>query len=143
MNASGPYALFKTDPELETKGVKLDYGDFWIQVARAGGANDAYARELEKRLRPHRRAIQTETLSNELAQRLLVEAFSASVVLGWGSAKHGEGRIPARDGSPLDFSFDAAVTLFTDLPELFADVRDQSSKLALFRAEEQQADAGN
>lgn len=138
-----PYDVFETDKDLEQKGIRLSYGDFWFDVARAGGANSRFAKMLEKELQPYRRAIQTETMDPKVANEILCRCFAATVVTGWGSKKHGEGRMIARDGSALDFSPANVAHVFVDLPDLFADVREQASKVALFRNAVNEADAGN
>lgn len=128
--------MFKTDPTLETKGIVLNYGDFKITVARAGGANKAYVKCLERKSRPYRRAIQAETMDNELATAMMREVYVESVVLGW------EGVLDAK-GKSLPFSKENALQLFTDLPDLFQDVMEQAGKAALFREEIRETEAKN
>ena len=36
---TSPYDIFKTDATTETEGLVLDYGDFQIRIARAGGSS--------------------------------------------------------------------------------------------------------
>jgi hypothetical protein len=124
---TGPYALFATDASLEQAGILLDYGSFRLRIARAGGGNRKFAQVLEARLKPHRRQIQTETLADELATRLIVEAYAEAVILGWDG-------VAGPDGAPLPFTRENAVKLMLDLPDLFRDVQEQATKAALFRA---------
>lgn len=133
---TSPYALFSTDTALESSGITLDYGSFRIQIARAGGANRKFAQVLEAKLKPHRRQIQTETLADEVAHRLIVEAYAEAVILGW------DGVVDAA-GQPLPFTRDNTVRLMTDLPDLFRDVQEQATKAALFRRQAQEADEKN
>jgi len=123
---TSPYSLFATDNKLETDGITLDYGAFKIRIARAGGANRKFQQVLEAKLKPHRRQIQTETLADELAHRLIIEAYAEAVLLGW------DGVVDAA-GQPLAFTRDNAIRLMTDLPDLFRDVQEQATKAALFR----------
>jgi len=140
------YATFRTDAEAEKNGVYLDYGSFRIRVARAGGGNKRFAKVLEAKTKPYRRAIQTETMDHERAQDLLREVYAEAIVLGWETKVAGEWRAgieaPA-GGDLLPVTKENVLATFRALPELFADVQDQSSKIALYRASTQDADAGN
>lgn len=136
------YEAFATDQNAETNGVVLDYGlnskgnPIQIRVARAGGANQNFAKTLERKLRPYKRMIANETLDPSIAERLLVETFAETVVLSW------EGVLD-QQRNELPFTKDNAVRVFTDLPELFADVQKQSQKAALFRVNLREDEAGN
>jgi hypothetical protein len=129
-----PYALFQTDKTAETEGVWLDYGHFRILIRRAGGANTRFARVLESKIKPYRHAFNTGSLDNSIAQRLMVETYAETVVIGWED-------VVDQTGEPLPFTVANAVRLFSDLPELFSNVQEQATSLALFRAEEIEAAA--
>ena len=136
------YKLFKTDEKLETDGVWLEYGQteqgkpIRIKIARAGGRNVAFAKALEKATRPYRKAIQTGTLDDKTATRLYQEVFADTVVLGWEN-------VEGPDGQPLEFNKENVLKLFEDLPDLFADLREQANNVSLFREEVLEADLGN
>ncbi len=145
---TSPYAQFKTDDALETEGVILDYGDYAIRIARAGGANKRFGKVLDAKRKPYARQIQNETLDDEVARKLMAEAYADAIVLGWGSrpapdADIAWGSIPGPDGQPMPFTRQACVKLFLDLPDLFADIREQSAKVALFRREDIEEAAKN
>jgi len=133
---TSPYAQFQTDESLETEGVVLDYGDYQIRIARAGGANKRFAKVLEAKQKPHRRQIQNETLDEGVARKLLAESYAEAVVLGWDN-------LTGPDGKPMPYSKQNCVKLLLDLPDLFADIREQAAKVALFRREEIEEAAGN
>lgn len=143
IDRDSPYALFETDPTIEQAGIKLDYGKFYFQVARAGGANTRFRDVLRQRMAPHKRALATETMSEDLADKITLDVFAETVVLGWGSEKHGDGKMVARDGSALEFSQENVKQLFKDLPDLARDVMQQAQSTALFRAVVAEIDAGN
>jgi hypothetical protein len=136
------YALFQTDKTAEQEGIILNYGRFGkIRVARAGGSNKKFAKALEMGMRPHRSAGKAgltglEGLDDAVAEDILVRAFAESVVLGWEGVK-------GLDGKLIPFSKDNVIKLFKDMPDLFADVRDQSAQLAAFRAHLTEVDSGN
>lgn len=140
------YRQFQTDGDLETKGIVLDYGDFRITVARAGGANKKFARILERTTKPHRRAIQTELMDNDLARSVLRQVYAEAVVLDWETKVDGKLKkgIESADGGDLLLVTSAnIVATFEALPDLFTDVQEQASKVALFRQEILEEDAGN
>lgn len=144
---SSPFDMFATDRAKEAEGIVLNYSDvFWIKITRAGGANDAYKRILTEKLRPFRRAIQTETIDEATSARLLREAVAEGVVMAWGTGVYpnGNGFIPGPAGQePIGFSAANVALVFDRLPELFNDVYEQASKVSLFRTAEALVDAGN
>jgi hypothetical protein len=133
---ASPYDLFKTDPMTETEGLTLDYGDFQIRIARAGGANRGFVRALEARLKPYRRQLQSETLDEQVAERILREVYADHVILGWQGVADG-------DGKAMAFSRANVLKLLSDLPELFRDLQEQAGRIALFRAQELEDAKGN
>jgi hypothetical protein len=136
------YKLFKTDENLETDGIWLEYGQnekgepIRIKIARAGGHNSAFLKALEKATRPYRKAIQTGMLDNKTADKLYKEVFADTVVLDWIN-------VEGPDGQPMEFNRENVLKLFEDLPDLFADLREQANNVALFREEVREADLGN
>lgn len=132
------YDTFTTDANLENdRGIDLDYGaDGIITIHRAGGANRKFQRVMEGKMRPYRRRIENGTLENEVAERLLAEVYAEAVVVGWSGVKD-------RKGKDMPFSSDNAVTLLTDLPDLFRDIQEQAGRVANFRAAEIDADVKN
>jgi hypothetical protein len=134
---AGTYAAYKTDEKREREGVLLDMGDAGkFRIARAGGANSNFQRRLMALSKPYRRAIQTGNIDPKIADRVLVEAYVETVLLGWES-------VTGPDGKPLEYSKENAVKLFTDLPDLFKDIRETAEDMTLFKLELDEADAGN
>lgn len=144
---TSPFDMFSTDKSKEAEGIVLNYSDvFWIKITRAGGANEHYKRILTEKLRPYRRAIQTETIDEAASARLLREAVAEGVVQEWGTGiyPNGKGFIPGPKGEePIGFSVENVIMVFERLPELFNDVYEQAGKVSLFRATEAEVDAGN
>lgn len=161
------YKQFQTDTNLEREGVDLNYGEFIVRVARAGGGNKRFARVLEDKMKPVRRALQTETLDDTRSAALLHEAFAEGVVLKWSVRVVADAKgkpveplklagadpeapnsvfiegIEGPNGEILPYNTANVVSTFKALPELFADIREQASKITLFRQAAQEADAGN
>lgn len=136
----GPEALFKTDKGLEQEGIWIDYGDFRIKISRAGPSNKKFKRAFEAAMKPHRRAMANDTLSDKVADRVTQQVWAETIVMGWDSPLGGD-VIPYGDGE-LKFNAENCVKLFQDLPDLFVDIREQSTKLGLFVADAE-TDAGN
>ncbi len=131
------YEMFATDLKVEVEGFTHRITDkISFTLARAGGANTKFSKAMEVKTRPYRRQIQEDTMDISLANKLLIEAFAETVVLGW------EG-ITTADGKEVEFTPEAAIQLFTDLPDLFNELREAAAKQANFRAAEVQADVGN
>lgn len=136
------YAQFGTDKNLESTGILLQYGqnsqgkDICIRIARAGGSNKQYQKRMEALVKPYRRQIQNETISNDVMEKLVQQAFAETVVLGWENVED-------KDGKPMEFTVDNCLTLFKDLPDLFKDIQDQAQRSALFKAEVLETEAKN
>lgn len=145
------YKLFKTSKKLEKDGVVIDYGpnedippakpgephpSMSFRLARAGGANQNFAKALEQATKPYKKMIQTGNLSNDIANKLYRDAFIAHVLLGWENVTNEAKELVA-------FGKDAAERLFTDLPDLFNDLKEQSQNIALYREEVLEEDLGN
>jgi len=125
---SGPYSVFLTDKALEKEGIILDYGDFKIKIARAGGSNAAFQKALVSKIRPFKRQIEAGAIPDGVAEKLFLEVYAEAVVLDW------EG-VTDEHGNPLPYSKENAVKLFSDLPDLFRDVQNQAAAISNFRAE--------
>jgi len=140
------YSQFKTDAAMEQSGVWLDYGDFKVKIARAGGANNKFTKLLETRTKPFRRAMQTETMNNDKAMELLRGVYAEAIVLAWETKVDGvfkSGIENPEGGDLIKFSAEAVTDVFNALPDLFADIQEQSNKVAIFREELLESDAGN
>ena len=127
---------FKTDPELETSGVEVDYGEFAVRIARAGGANKEYQKTLEKKTQPYRRAIDQGVFPRERLEAILMEVFSEAVVLNWYVGEESDRKRGIEDpdsGKIVEPTPAAILKVFKALPDLFWDLHEQAGKLAVFR----------
>ena len=125
------------------KGVNLDYGAFYINIARAGGANKAFTRFVSERTKPFKRLIQEDRMPEDIAEDLALDAMVATVVKGWGSKKHGHGKMIGKDGEAIEYTSANVKQLFKDLPELFQDIYEQARKVSVFRTTEAEEDSKN
>ena len=136
------YTLFKTNESFETDGVWIEYGQneagdpIRIKIARAGGQNVTFNKALEKASRPYKKAIQMGTLDNKSADNIYKEVFAETVVLDWMNIEDAKGK-------PIEFKKENVLKLFGDLPDLFADLREQATDISIFREEVMEEDLGN
>lgn len=136
------YENFETNKEREVGGVPMEYSpnkDGTIptfNVTRMSRSNVRYTKRLEAATKPHRRAIQLETMDNNLAEKISMQVFVDTILLGWSN-------IQGRDGKAIPFSKAAAIVLFTDLPDLYDDLQGRASKASEFRNEVIEEEAKN
>jgi len=144
---------------MERQGIELDFGpnedlpkgeddkhpSTVLTCARAGGANDRFAKALEQKYRPYRTQIDNDTMDEKVASDLLAEAFAETIILGWkgvssldiGLTEEGE------DVYEVNFSKEYCTMMFINLPEHFKDVRTQTMKFTNFRKAEMEQDVKN
>ncbi len=141
------YEQFKTDDQFERDGVFLDYDNFRVKVARAGGANKNYTRQLEMRTKPYRRAIQTDTFTNDMARKILLEVYIGTVIREWEVHDEETGEwvrgIHSPEGEVLPVTKDNIKKALEDLPDLFDDIQDGATKVSLFKETILEEEAGN
>lgn len=137
--------MYETVPSLEKDGVILQYAPgVEIRVARAGGANKKFSRVMNSLSKPYRRAIQTETLNDDIGIRLLIETYAKSIIIGWtGITKDLITKNDADSAEELPFTEDNVIEVMTAQPNLFNDVVQMSQNIAMFRAETLENDSGN
>lgn len=140
---NSPFDVFDVDENLETKGIRVDYGPFWFQVGRMDKGGTPFARFMTEKLRPYTRAIQLGEMDNKVAEALTREGFSKHLVYAWGSKQHGDGKMVGRDGKAIPFTPENVEQLFADLPALFEDLLNESKKMVNFRKARTEIDAKN
>ncbi|MNV75702.1 hypothetical protein D3C71_1690130 [compost metagenome] len=140
---AGPFDIFETDQALEKQGINLDYGDFEVTVARAGGSNTAYEKAMLDVHKKHKYKLENGLFAGDEANRVLAEVYAATVVLGWRSKKFGEGKLEGKGGKPIEFSRQAVADLLVALPALFQDVRARATAIGDFRKAQLEADVKN
>ena len=138
---------FATDSEREKTGVWLDYGDFMVKIARAGGSNKMYQKKLDRLTRQYRRAIATETLDPEVAEDLLRRAYASAVILYWKTKVDGEFQQGISDKDPekplLPVTKENVLATLRELHDLFLDIQSQAQSMALFRTALRDEASGN
>ena len=121
------FSLLKADQTTVANGVVIDYGEAgkW-RLAYAGPQNKAFAEVVRKKFAPYQVQINTGTMDEAAMSRLIAELYADNIVLGW------EG-VFGEDGEPLKFTRENVIMVLMELPEFFADIQNESKKLANFR----------
>ena len=127
------YEAFGTVKEYETEGVTLDFGVAQFKVRRAGGSNRRFLTTLASKLRPHRRALDAGTLSDDVAGDLQMEVYFETVVTGWVG-------VTDEAGNVLEYNLVNFKKVMKDLPDLWATLRTEADNLRNFQAAEAKAD---
>jgi len=131
------FDVYEMDGNREkVEGVTLDIGDVQINILRAGGANRKFANVSRREYRKHQHAIDAGLMGEEDSAKMLAEIYADSIIIGW------EG-VTDRDGNELECNRDNVVFLLTELPELFAEIREQATNVDSFRLKQLEDDAGN
>lgn len=141
------YGMFETDSSMEKSGILINYGDVRFTIARAGGSNEKFKRLFQQAIKPHRRQLDNETMSEEAMEDLMAEVYAKSVILGWESRENKDSPwkpvVKDRAGNEMPFTPENCKKLLLDLRELFRDIQSQAGKAALFRKVEDETDVGN
>lgn len=132
--SKGIYELFTTDPDLERDGIALEYGEATIVIARAGGANKKFMSLMERKMRPYRAAVNSGTMDESVAEKLLAEAYAEAIVLAWDGVR-------GLEGEEIPYSKENVIKVLLDLPDLFRDIQEQSQRIANFLKDAAESDA--
>lgn len=131
------YDKFGTDKKAEQEGIVLDYGDgMEIRIARAGGSNVKFEKAVQAKMRKYGLQAKHDLLEPEQQREIFREVLAETVVLGWQG-------FTDREGNTLAFTKENVIQVFTDLPDLFDDVLEQSRKSSLFKQNLLEGEAGN
>ena len=142
-------AQFKTDNDKEVNGVPVTFGENadgsvpTFTVSRMSRTNQRYAKALERASKPYKRQIDNGTFDAVASEKLLMSVFVDSVLTGWDNILLSDVTGNPDDKGFAMFSRENALALFTNLPELYAELSGQANNLSLYRAAELEADAGN
>lgn len=142
----GMYDTFQTDPDMESKGVIVDYGDFRVRLTHAGQGNVRYVKYAEKMMKPVRRAMESGALGNERSLSIMSEIYAKTIIVDWqvrdGIDKWKTG-IEGQNGEILPFNEENVLLTLKALPNLFLDLQQQASSMANFRRGELENESGN
>ncbi len=116
--------LFGTDAKKEQEGVWHDLGDgIRVRIARIGNPN--YQKRFQAISKPHRRAIRRGTLNEEIAEQLLVQCLSETIVLDWEGIELDDVTVP--------YSTENAIKILTDYKDLREYINDIANEMEGYR----------
>lgn len=140
------FKLFATSKTLEKEGIWVDYGEVKFLIARAGGANIAYADLLKAKIRPIRNKVDRDLLTPEEDTRISAELY-AEVVIKAVQVKGADGTwspgVPTEDGKVLPFTVANVTALLLELPEMFRDLKNCANDSNKFLKGQEDADLKN
>lgn len=147
---------YQTNAKKEADGVRVvkginsavatdaNKGEIAFNLSRSGKANKRYTKLLDNLTKPHRRAIELETIAPKVADGLFMAAFIGGCLNGWENVPLSDVTGEQADADKLaPFSKENAEKLFVRLPELYDDLVSDSKRVALFRDEQLEEEAKN
>ena len=152
------FKTFEMDADLEREGISINYGSVKFLLARAGGRNKAFKDIFQAKAKKHRAELDNETMSDDMADRIMAESYAEAIILGWWTRKEDENGDPILDakgeekwvdtienqaGKKVKFSKEECVKLLTALPDLFISLQSYAQKSANYRKELEEEDLGN
>lgn len=102
---------FKQNTNLEKEGVWFEIeGGIKFLVRRFGGSNTEVKKAMVKYYKPVARLVEKNLLEEDKEKAIMAKAFISACVIDWQGVEI--------DGQEVPFSFEVAVKLFSELPEL-------------------------
>lgn len=118
---------YATDKAAEISGIEKDFGDgLFIKIARIGNAE--YKKFFQKLTKPHQKAIRRGVLSDEIADRLLIEAMANKIVLGWRGMFEGK--------EEIKYSVENCIRILTEYPDLKDQINEIANEMESFKMED-------
>ena len=118
---------YLTDKVAEIEGIEKDFGDgCFIKIARIG--NSAYKKTFQKITKPYQKAIRRGVLSDEIADKLLIEAMAKNIVLGW--------RGMTEDKDVVPYSVENCIRILTEYPDLKDQINEIANEMESFKMED-------
>lgn len=136
------FTQFKTNKNCEENGILVRFkpnedGSIpSFRIGRASRSNKRWLVAFEAKTRPYKTEIKDGIINDEDAQRINLEVFCSALLLGWSN-------IQDSDGQDIQFTYDNAIRLFTDLPELYEMLGSKSSDMSNFLESNLKADEKN
>lgn len=146
------FKQFRTSKTAEKAGVIFDYGSFRVRLARMADSNPEFAKAMERKMRPHRRADRAGMLHADKKAALVREVFAEAVVLDWEVCKDDtlpldkreyEQGIEGEDGKLQPFNYETVLATLKELPDLFNALLGDATDREAFLAEQAEEDAKN
>ena len=140
----------KTDSRLEKEGVRFEHMEsrtegFAYTIRRAHAGNKKYARAMQKALAPYRRQMDADEADDDLLRGPIIAVYCDMMIVGWETCINGEWceGLQNEEGAIVPATRDTLYKALMDLPEIFDQIREDSSKAAYFRTVSREDDVKN
>lgn len=137
------FEQFGTDAAKENDGVKVPAGTLnkdgtepTFIVSRMSKSNKRYSKELDRVSKPYRRMIDSGQMPAATSEKLMLEVFCSTVLLGWENVQDTEGK-------QIPYSKEKAIEIMTKLPDLYLFLQTEANSAARFREEVKEDEAKN
>lgn len=136
------FKKYKMDPVKTEQGIPVEFevnedGTVpTIMLARAGAGNKKFTQELERVRKPHQRRIDAGLVSDEEMETFFLKTFAKVAITGWQNVNDEEGK-------PLPYSYENALNLITELPELYQELVQKSIERDNYRSYRLEEDLKN
>jgi hypothetical protein len=121
--------FYKTDKALETQGIWFNISEeCGFLMRRFGGFNSTEVKKaMAKYYKPFSKMIKAGTLPADKENLVMVKTFVEASMIDWRGVEI--------DGEEVDYSFDAAVKLLVELPQLAETLIEYASSYESFKEE--------
>jgi len=133
---------FKTSKTAEEEGILIKFAaneDGSIptfKIGRQCRSNTKWAKTFEAKTRPYKDEISDKTIETDVAEKLNIEVFCSAILLDWQNVRD-------EDDVEIAFTFDNAVKLMTDLPDLYETLNAKSMVMENFLSIKMKTDSKN
>lgn len=119
--------IYGTDKKKETDGIWKDMGDgLSMRIARMNNAN--YRKRFQVLTKPHQRALRKDRLSEDIAEKIMIQCLAETIVLDWKGVEE--------NGKEIPFSVENATRILTEYPDLREYVNDIANVMDGYKLED-------
>lgn len=145
------YTQYRTDESAELDGVWFPFPQpdgqiVELLIARSGGGNNPYKRELRKIMRKFSGSLQVPIEQHVPAQSRVIEAMANHLLKGW-RTKQADGKVVEKleddKGKLQPYTVNRAITLLTNLPELRFEIQVRAQDFHNYQGAETEEISGN
>lgn len=126
---------FQTNKSAEEEGVWVDVDGNGTRIKVARINNARYKKYFQKITKPYKRQIRNGTLSEDLAEKLLVDALANTILLDWKGF--------TKEGQDFPYSVDNARSFLAESADFRDLVSDAANEMETFRSAEIEEARGN
>jgi hypothetical protein len=132
----GLFKEYKTDSVKESSGIVITFDEAQnadgsipsFTLSRMGKSNVAFSKALESATRPYRRQMELGLMKNDVAETLFLKVFVETVLRDWEN-------IQSEDGISIAFTPENAISLLTELPDVYERLQTEAKLASNFRSE--------